>query len=73
VGGDIISVIAFLGMMMLLISLGFSPGNTTAALVISLPLLAAAIFFGMDWIYVGMIGLVAAFLAVKNFWLDKGA
>ena len=47
-------------------------GNTTAAMVLSLPMLGAAIWFGMDLLYIGMLALVAAFLFIKNFWLDKG-
>jgi hypothetical protein len=72
IGGDIIAVIAFLIMMFVLMALAFPAGNTTAAMVLSLPMLAGAIWFGMDLLYIGMLALVAAFLFIKNFWLDKG-
>jgi hypothetical protein len=72
IGGDIIAIIAFLIMMFILMALAFPVGNTTAALVLSLPMLGGAIWFGMDLIYIGMIALVAAFLFIKNFWIDKG-
>ena len=72
VEGDIISVIAFLGMVVLLMTLAFPAGATPAACALSLPLLGAAIWFGMDWIYIGMLGIVSAFLFVKNLWIDKG-
>ena len=72
IGGDIIAVIAFLIMMFILMALAFPAGNTTAAMVLSLPMLGAAIWFGMDLLYIGMLALVAAFLFIKNFWLDKG-
>jgi len=72
VPGDIISVIAFLGMVMLLLTLAYPAGTTPAACALSIPLLGAAILFGMDWIYIGLLALVAAFLFVKNFWIDKG-
>jgi hypothetical protein len=72
VGGDIISVIAFLGMVMLLMTLAYPAGTTPAACALSIPLLGAAIWFGMDWIYIGLLALVAGFLFVKNFWIDKG-
>jgi hypothetical protein len=72
VGGDIISVIAFLGMVILLMSLAYPAGATPAACALSLPLLGAAIWFGMDLLYIGILFLVAAFLFVKNFWIDKG-
>jgi hypothetical protein len=72
IGGDIIAVIAFLIMMFILMALAFPAGNTTAAMVLSLPMLGAAIWFGMDLLYIGMLALVAAFLFIKNFWIDKG-
>jgi hypothetical protein len=72
ISGDIIAVIAFLIMMFILMALAFPAGHTTAALVLSLPMLGAAIWFGMDLLYIGLLALVAAFLFVKNFWLDKG-
>jgi hypothetical protein len=72
IGGDIIAVIAFLIMMFVLMALAFPAGNTTAALVLSLPILGAAIWFGVDLLYIGMLALVAAFLFIKNFWIDKG-
>lgn len=72
VDGSIASVIIFLIMLFTLAALAFPAGHTTAAMVLSLPLLGAAVVFGMDLIYIGLLVLVAAFLAVKNFWLDKG-
>lgn len=72
IGGDIIAVIAFLIMMFILMALAFPAGHTTAAMVLSLPMLGGAIYFGMDLLYIGMLALVAAFLFIKNFWLDKG-
>jgi hypothetical protein len=72
IGGDIIAIIAFLIMMFILMALAFPAGNTTAAMVLSLPMLGAAIWFGMDLLYIGMLALIAGFLFVKNFWIDKG-
>jgi hypothetical protein len=72
IGGDIIAIIFMLIAFFILMGLAFPAGNTTAALVLSLPILGAAIWFGMDLIYIGMLALVAAFLFIKNFWLDKG-
>ncbi len=72
IGGDIIAIIFFLIAFFILMGLAFPAGNTTAALVLSLPILGAAIWFGMDLIYIGMLALIAAFLFIKNFWIDKG-
>jgi hypothetical protein len=72
VGGDIIAVIAFLIMIFILAALAFPAGHTTAALGLSLPMLGAAIWFGMDLLYIGVLALIAAFLFIKNFWIDKG-
>jgi hypothetical protein len=72
IGGDIIAIIFMLIAFFILMGLAFPAGNTTAALVLSLPILGAAIWFGMDLIYIGILALVAAFLFIKNFWLDKG-
>jgi hypothetical protein len=72
IGGDIIAIIFMLIAFFILMGLAFPAGNTTAALVLSLPILGAAIWFGMDLIYIGMLALVAAFLFIKNFWIDKG-
>lgn len=50
---------------------GFSPGHTTAANIMSIPILFAGLLLGFDWIYIAVLGIVASFLFVKNQWIDK--
>jgi len=66
-----ISFIALI-VMVVIAALTFPFGHTTAANFFCLPILFAFGYFGMSWIWIGMIYLVAAFLVAKKLWIDTG-
>ena len=70
-GGAMLSII-FLLVSFGIAIFGFSPGHTTAAMILCLIPLIGAVAFGVDMIIIGILVLVAAFLFVKRFWLDTG-
>jgi hypothetical protein len=71
VDGNIIATWFTIIAVIALAAIGFSPGHTTAANILSIPIFFGAIFLGFDWIYIAVIGIVASFLFVKNQWIDK--
>ena len=64
--------IAALVVMIIVAALTFPFGHTTAANFFTLPILFAFAYFGFDWIWIGMLYLVACFLLVKKLWIDSG-
>ena len=61
----------FLIAMFALMLLAFPAGKTTEANILSLPILAIAMFFGLDWVYIGILGIISAFLIAKNVFMDR--
>jgi hypothetical protein len=64
--------IAALAVMIIVAALTFPFGHTTAANFFSLPILFAFAYYGFDWIWIGMLYLIACFLLVKKLWIDTG-
>lgn len=62
---------AFFIAVLVLALVAFPAGHTTASLVLSFIFLGAGIGFGVDLIYLILIGLCAAFLLLKQFFMDK--
>lgn len=71
VDGNFIASIFFVVIAGALALLAFPAGHSTAANILCLPALVVGIFFGVDLIFIGVIGLFGAFLLVKNIWMDK--
>jgi hypothetical protein len=71
VTGDAVASVFFAIIMIGLALFAFPAGHSTAANVLSIMVLAVGIFFGVDLIYLGILGIFAAFLLIKNLWLDK--
>jgi hypothetical protein len=61
----------FIAMMLILALTAFPAGHTTAANVLSVIFLVTGIGFGLDLIYIILIGLFAAFLLFKNAFMDR--
>lgn len=73
VTGDLIISFIFLLMMIALAAWGFPAGHTTAANVLSVPMIFVGAYFGVNWMFIGAMCLVALLLFVKRFWGDTGA
>lgn len=69
--GDFIASIGFVMLMAALALFAFPAGHSTAANILCVPALAIGVFFGVDLIFLGILGIFAAFLLIKNLWLDK--
>ena len=70
-GGNFIASIFFVIIMIGLALFAFPAGHSTAANILCVPALIIGIFFGIDLIFLGILGIFAAFLLIKNLWLDK--
>ena len=70
-GGNFIASIFFVIIMIGLALFAFPAGHSTAANILCVPALIIGIFFGVDLIFLGILGIFAAFLLIKNMWLDK--
>lgn len=69
--GDFIGSIFFVVLMVALALWAFPAGHSTSANILCVPALFIGIFFGVNPIFIGILAMLAAFLLIKNLWLDK--
>jgi hypothetical protein len=69
--GGFIGAMIFIIMMIACALIAFPAGHTTAANILSIGFLGLGIYFGLDIIWLILIGLMAAFLLFKNQFMDK--
>jgi len=72
VQGNIIAIILLLSFLVIVVITAFPMGHTTSANVLTIMILFAGAYLGLDVIWLAGLTIFSGFLLVKQFWIDKG-
>jgi hypothetical protein len=68
---DWVVLIIFICLAVFIISIGFSPGHTPAAVLVAFIVVLGGVVFGVNIIYIVVAAIIFAFMLVKQFIMDK--
>lgn len=71
IDGGVIGSMFFLIPMLALLIWAFIPSSSHAASILTAPILVGSVFFGTDPLFIVMLGVVAVFIWIKQWWFDK--
>jgi hypothetical protein len=68
---DWVVLIIFIFLAVFIISIGFAPGHTPAAVLVAFIVMLGGVAFGVNMIYIVVAAIIFAFMLVKQFIMDK--
>jgi hypothetical protein len=71
IDAGVIGSMFFLIPMLALMLWAFMPSSSHAASILSVPIFLASVYFGTDPLFIVIVGVMMAFIFIKQWWIDK--